>query len=91
MWTAEGVKRAKVTVLWQRPLSLFEEGGICPPDTWAAGVAPRVYTGSVVVTAICCHDATVSEHCKKPYFLQRLDHRSTVAASRQARQPFDQE
>ena len=44
-----------------------KEGGICPPDTWAAGVAPSLDRQSsiVVVSAMLCHDATVSKHKKQ--------------------------
>ena len=35
-----GTDVLKVTELWQCQVPLFEEGGICPPDSWAAGVVP---------------------------------------------------
>ena len=40
------------------------EGGICPPDTWAAGVAPSLDSLALVVFESMqrCHDATVSKH-----------------------------
>ena len=31
------------------PVSIFDEGGICPPDTWAAGVAPSLDSLALVV------------------------------------------
>ena len=38
-------------------------GGICPPDVWAAGVAPSFDSLALVVfsSAQCCHDV----HCLK--------------------------
>ena len=41
----------------------LSEGGICIPDTWAAGVAPSRQSSisSVTVSATCFHDATVSQ------------------------------
>ena len=40
---------AEVILLWQRPFSLFDEGGICPTDTWAAGAAPSLDSPVLVV------------------------------------------
>ena len=47
--------------------SVFVEGGICPPDTWAAGVAPSLHSFALVVlqSMECCHDAAVSKQFKK--------------------------
>ena len=47
LWVAFGMERC-VRRMWehfcfqQYLFSLFEEGGNCPPDTWAAGVAPSL-------------------------------------------------
>ena len=48
------------------PFSLFAEGGICPPDTWAAGVAPSLDSPALVVlhSMLRCHNATVSKQYK---------------------------
>ena len=52
-----------MTVLEQRPFSLFDEGGICATDTWAAGVH-RVQT---VKHRQCCSfcDTFPLSHCLK--------------------------
>ena len=42
----------------------FAEGGICLPDTWAAGVARSLDNPALVVlfSVQCCHDATATRH-----------------------------
>ena len=49
------VGRAEVTEHLRCHFSLFAEGGICPPDTWAAGVCTKFRqsgNGSVVIKAM---------------------------------------
>ena len=45
----------------------FADGGTCPPDSWAAGVAPSLDSLALVVLSSVqgCHDAAVSKHCTK--------------------------
>ena len=46
---------AEVALLYQCLFSCFDEGGICPPDSWAAGVLPSLDSPARVVWQTAWH------------------------------------